>query len=246
MTIVDLKVRRATIEDLPQLTALWKAEGLPADRLDKRFQEFQVAAAGEGSVSGALGLQIAGSEGRVHSEVFAHPEQADALRELLLERLRVVMRNHGLCRAWTQLASPFWHRNGFQPAGQELLARLPPAFQGDPAGWSCLTLREDTPAAAISLEKEFALFREAEKQQTERMYRQAKALRVLAVVIAVGVLVLILGFLGLVVLRNRARQPRVPGAGSARALPVLAGAWCLGAVGGVGVGGQATVTSLQR
>jgi N-acetylglutamate synthase-like GNAT family acetyltransferase len=206
MTTPNLQVRRATIEDLPRLVALWKAEGLPAGQLDKRFQEFQVVVAQDGTLGGALGLQIAGSEGHLHSEAFSRPEEADSMRQLLLQRVQIMMRNHGLFRAWTQLTTPFWHLNGFQPATEEQLAKLPAAFEPVAPAWFCLKLRDEPVGPALSIEKEFALFKEAEKQQVEKMYRQAKTLKLVATVIAFSVLLLILGSLALFFLRHRARQ----------------------------------------
>ena len=69
MTAQNLQVRRATIEDLPKLAALWTAEGLPVGNLEKRFKEFQLVQTEDGAeVLGAVGLQLVGNEGRLHSE----------------------------------------------------------------------------------------------------------------------------------------------------------------------------------
>ena len=86
MTTPNPQVRRATIEDLPNLVELWRQENLPAPDLEKRFKEFQIIEGAGGELAAAVGLQVAGLEARLHSEVFAHAEQADALRELLWER----------------------------------------------------------------------------------------------------------------------------------------------------------------
>src|SRR5882672_9665544 len=130
MTTPNLQVRRATIEDLPKLAALWQQEGLPAQDMEKRFKEFQLVEGHGGELVAAVGLQVAGLEVRLHSEVFAHAEQADALRDLLWERAQVVAQNHGLVRLWTQFGTPFWNHNGFRHAAADLLAKLPPAFGG--------------------------------------------------------------------------------------------------------------------
>src|SRR5262245_14960215 len=116
MTNSSLQVRRANIDDLPKLISLWQTEGLSWEALEKRFKEVQVVEAPAGEILGALGLESASNEGRLHSEVFAHPEQADTLRELLWERVQVLAKNHGLVRLWTQLATPFWARSDFQYA----------------------------------------------------------------------------------------------------------------------------------
>src|SRR5688572_8151548 len=98
MSTPQLQVRRATIDDLPKLAALWRDENLDVADLEKRFKEFQVVEGPGGEILGALGLQISGQEGRLHSEVFSLPEQADIVREKLWERAQILVNNHGLVR----------------------------------------------------------------------------------------------------------------------------------------------------
>jgi N-acetylglutamate synthase-like GNAT family acetyltransferase len=204
MSTSQLQVRRATIDDLPKLVPLWREEKLDVDDLEKRFKEFQVADDSQGNFIGALGLQIAGQQGRLHSEVFARPEHADAAREKLLERVQILANNHGLVRVWTQFSTPFWHQNGFAPAPGDVLAKLPPAFSANSAPWLFLKLREEG-AGAISIDKEFALFKEAERERTEAMFRQARFLKIIAYVLAGAVLILI-GFLTLRFFQVRRRR----------------------------------------
>ena len=189
MTTSNPQVRRATIEDLPKLVPLWEQELLPVPELEKRFKEFQVVEA-DGELLGAVGLQVAGSEGRLHSEVFAHPEQSDALRALLWERAQVVAANHGLVRLWTQLATPFWNHSGFRYAGADQIARLPSSFGGSPQPWQYLQLRDEA-AAPVSIDKEFALFKQMEKERTDKMFRQAKVLKLIAAVVVMTVFALL-------------------------------------------------------
>ena len=189
MTTPSLPVRRATIEDLQKLTPLWEREGLPAAELGKRLQEFQVVEGPGGELVGALGLQIAGHEGRLHSEAFLNPEQAGSIRAQLWERVQMISKNHGLVRVWTQLGAPFWSQNGFGSPAPELAAKLPPAFGGNPAPWSFLQLRDE--AAAPSIEKEFAMFREMQKEETERIFRQAKVMKLVAGIVVMVVFVLL-------------------------------------------------------
>ena len=195
MSTPQLQVRRATIDDLPKLAPLWREENLDVNDLEKRFKEFQVAEGLSGEVIAALGLQVAGQEGRLHSEVIARPEQADLAREKLWERAQIIANNHGLYRVWTQLATPFWHTNGFAHAPGDVLAKLPPAFSGNAAPWLFVKLREEG-AAGISIDKEFAMFKEAERERTEQMFRQARFLKIIALAIAGAVLILV-GFLTL-------------------------------------------------
>ena len=191
MSTPQLQVRRATIDDLSKLAPLWRDEKLSVEDLEKRFKEFQVVQGPDGEVLGAIGLQIAGQEARIHSEVFSHPEQADLLREKLWERIQVLANNHGLARVWTQLTTPFWHQNGFAVPAGDALAKLPPTFLGDSHSWLLVQLRSEA-ATNISLDKEFAMFREAERERTERIFRQARVLKMVAAVFAAVVLFLVL------------------------------------------------------
>ena len=101
----NAQVRRATIDDLQQLAQLWEEEHLPKETLEKRFKEFQLATGEDGQILGAIGLEISGLEGHLHSEAFAHPEHADDLRNLLWDRLQIQAQNHGLVRIWSRLAA---------------------------------------------------------------------------------------------------------------------------------------------
>src|SRR5437763_4648115 len=112
----NYRVRRATLDDLPQLTGLWQAMHFPSEELAKRVTEFQVAESAEGKLLGAVGLQIAERQGRVHSEAFTDFSLAEQLRPLLWERLHAVATNHGLLRLWTQEQAPFWNHCGLLKA----------------------------------------------------------------------------------------------------------------------------------
>ncbi len=187
------QVRRATVDDLPNLVSLWQKEHLPTQDLEGRFKEFQVVENGSGGIAGALGLQVSGQEGRLHSEAFEDFGQADALRSVLWERVRTVAQNHGLARVWSQFTSPYWPTIGFDRASNELLTKLPNNFGADRTPWLCVKLREEIPSV-VSLDKEFALFRESEKEQTQKMMRQARTLKIVASVVAGLVFLLIVAW----------------------------------------------------
>lgn len=156
-------------------------------------------------VLGAVGLRIAGHEGQLHSEVFAHAEQADALREKFWERAQILAANFGLVRLWTQFATPFWNQSGFQYASTENLTKLPESFAGDPHPWKFLQLRPES-AAPVSVDKEFAMFKQVEKERTEQLFRQARLLKIIAVVVAVAVFVLV-GVWAYVFFKMQGRTP---------------------------------------
>ena len=206
MSTSNLQVRRATVEDLAKLVPLWQQENLPSQELEKRFKEFQVVEAPPGELLGALGLQIAGVEGRLHSEVFAQPEHSDTLRDLLWERAQVIARNHGLVRLWTQLSTPFWNHSGFRYVDADLLVKLPAAFGGEEHPWRFLQLKDDA-ATPMSVEKEFAAFKAMEKERIEKLFRRAKVLKLIAGTVVMVVFVLLV-FWVLAWFRARNRMSR--------------------------------------
>ncbi|MCX8156955.1 MAG: hypothetical protein N3J91_11005 [Verrucomicrobiae bacterium] len=192
MDAAHLNVRRATVDDLPQLIELWKQEQLPWETLEKRFTEFQVAVDGEGTLWGAIGLRIAQHQGHLHSEVFRQWDLADTLRQRFWERIEVLAHNHALTCLWTQLASPFWHGYGFHTPTAENLERFPKEFADQGGPWTVLSLRPEPPQT-VDLEREFDRFAQAERHRTEAAMEQARWLKrvatILAVLLFLGVLV---------------------------------------------------------
>ena len=188
------RVRRATLDDIASLSALWRAMQLPASDLEKRLTEFQVAETPDGKLLGAVGLQILERQGRVHSEAFSDFSVADEVRPLLWERIQAIAINHGLVRLWTQEQAPFGRHCGLFPAAAEALHKLPPAWQAVPGDWLTLQLKEET-AAHVSADKEFALFMEAEKQRTQKAFQHARRLKLIANFIAFALAIFALAVL---------------------------------------------------
>ena len=184
------RVRRATLEDIGRLTALWQTMKFRVEDLAPRITEFQVAESAEGVLLGAIGMQIAERQGRIHSEGFTDFALAEQLRPLLWDRLHAVAANHGLLRLWTQEQAPFWHHCGLANADAAALEKLPAPWRGA-AGWLTLKLKEDV-AEVLSLDQEFAMFMEAEKQRTGRLLKRARALKVVVAMLALGLLGLVI------------------------------------------------------
>lgn len=191
MTSLKHRVRRATLDDIGHLTALWESMHFGVDDLAKRVTEFQVAEGEDGKVLGAVGLQIAERQGLIHSEGFTDFALADHLRPLLWERIQSVGTNHGLLRLWTEEQAPFWTHSGLSKPDAETLERLPAVWRRPTANWLTLKLKDDL-AEVISADREFALFMESEKQRTARALRQARVLKGIATLIAVSVMLLVL------------------------------------------------------
>jgi N-acetylglutamate synthase-like GNAT family acetyltransferase len=191
MNSSKFRVRRATLDDISQLAALWKSMKLPADALSKRVTEFQIAEDSQGALAGAVGLEISQKQGRIHSEAFTDFALADQLRPMLWERLHAVATNHGLLRLWTQEHAPFWSHCGLVKPDPDALQKLPAPWQAQPSEWLTLKLKDDV-ETLVSLDKEFAMFMDSEKQRTARAFQHAKVLKLIATLIALGVFILVL------------------------------------------------------
>lgn len=197
MDRADLNLRRATVDDLPGLEALWHALGQPADELEKRLTDFHVAADNQGQIVGAIALEISGQFGKLHSEAVADVDQPDLVRSLLWERIEMVSRYRGLVRLWTLLTSPFWQNTGFKYSTDSEKGRLPAEFGTANQPWRTLKLRDER-ALDNALEKEIELFKIQNEEQNERIIRNAKVLR--AVAILLGVLLFLVVILGVLLL----------------------------------------------
>jgi len=191
MNSTNFRVRRATLDDISQLAALWKSMNFPADALSKRVTEFQIAESSEGVLAGAIGLEIAQKHGRIHSEAFTDFGLADQLRPKLWERIHAVATNHGLLRLWTQEHAPFWSHCGLVKPDPEVLQKLPAPWQAQKSEWLTLKLKDEI-EKLISADREFAMFMDAEKQRTARAFQHAKVLKLVATLIALAVFVIVL------------------------------------------------------
>ncbi len=201
MSLPAYKARRATLEDISALNALWLFMHLPAEDLSKRVTEFQVAEDSTGKIVGALGLEIVNKHGRIHSETFSDFGLSGDLRPLLWERIQTVANNHGVVRLWCQEDAPFWSRCGMVPADAETLPKLPPIWSALPPKWHTLKLKDDI-ESVLSLDKEFAVFMQAEKEKTARTMRHAKSLKVVATLVALGLFCLVIVAVVIIFKRN--------------------------------------------
>lgn len=203
MSASNYRVRRATLDDIGPLTALWQSMKFPTDDLAKRITEFQVAESADGKVVGAVGMQLAARQGCIHSEAFTDFSLADHLRPMLWERLQAVALNHGLLRLWSQEQAPFWSHCGLVKADAEALEKLPPAWKSGSTAWLTLKLKEDL-QEVLSVDKEFALFMESEKQRSQRAIQQARILKFIATLIAFAVFIAVLIGLFFLIRKNPA------------------------------------------
>jgi N-acetylglutamate synthase-like GNAT family acetyltransferase len=153
----QLRVRRATVDDLPALKSLWQSMRLSPDELEKRLTEFQIVEDSERHVLGAIGIQFSKHYALLHSEGYSDFAIADAARQLFWERIQTLAANHGVFRIWTQERSPFWKSFGFQPPNAETVARLPEQWRNEFSGaWLTFQLKNEEVISA-AIEKHFAV-----------------------------------------------------------------------------------------
>jgi N-acetylglutamate synthase-like GNAT family acetyltransferase len=190
--MANLRVRRATVEDLAALRGIWESMRLPADEFEKTLKEFQVTEDAAGNIVGVIGIRCLGQYALIYGEGFSDFSHADVARELFLDRLQTLAANHGVFRVWTAERSPFWTRWGFQPAGAELLSRLPEQWKSPGAQWLTLQLKDED-AVAEALKTRFGNFMESEKQETERVRGRAKTLQTVITIIGFGIFFLCVG-----------------------------------------------------
>ena len=183
MSPAQFSLRRATVDDLPTLRALWDSMKFPTHDLEKQLTGFQVAVNAEGKVVGAVGFEMQQRHGRIHSEAYSDFSAADIVRPMLWTRLQSLCSNHGVLRLWTQEISPFWSHNGLKPPHDEAeRAKLPDVWRTIEGNWLTLKLKDEE--AIASLDKEFALFMESEKARSAGALEQARKLKTVATVVA--------------------------------------------------------------
>ena len=182
--VTPLRLRRATVDDLPALQSLWQAARQPAAELESRLTEFQVVEAG-GIFAGAFGVQIVRQHARFYAEDFRDFAIADAARELLGARIHNIAAHHGVFRLWTQETAPFWKHWGFQTANSETLERLPEEWKALEGNWLTLELKNED-AINAALGNQFAGFMEAEKKQTARVSQKARQVNTFFTILFLG------------------------------------------------------------
>lgn len=174
--------RRATLDDIEALRALWTTMRFDPEPLARRVTEFQVVEHEQLGLIGAIGFQVIHKQGCIHSEAFTDFAHADFVRPMLWDRLMSLASNHGVVRVWTREEAPFWRHSGLNTPDAAELERLPAAWRG-PSGWLTLKLREDLDEV-LSGDQEIALFMQAEKRRTEQLLARARVVKTLATVLA--------------------------------------------------------------
>jgi len=186
MSSSQLRIRRATTEDLQSLRSLWNSVRLAADELESRLTEFQVIESADGQIVGAIGLQIIRPHARLHSEAYTDFSLADTARQLFWERLQLIASHHGVFRLWTQDNSPFWSRCGFRIVITESLVQLPEEWKRFGGKWYALQLKNEEIITA-ALEKHLAGFRDSGRIQAARISEKARVINIIITVVCFGI-----------------------------------------------------------
>jgi N-acetylglutamate synthase-like GNAT family acetyltransferase len=180
-----IQIRRATVDDLPALKAMWAASNWPVDELENRLTEFHVVESG-GQFAGALGLQVVRQHALLHSEDYTDFGVADEARKQFWERIQKISANLGVFRLWTREKSPFWRGWGFQSASPETLERLPEEWKNREGQWLTLELKNED-AINKAMKVQFAGLMAEEQQQTARMMEKARVLRAIVIIGGFGI-----------------------------------------------------------
>ena len=184
MEPAPLESRRATIEDLGALEILWSQSALPATELGKFLTEFHVVTDSDGQILHAIGLLVEGDQALLHSEALSAPQsiEPDACRAAVWRRLRILARNQGISRIWTQEDAEYWQVSGYQPISESQLPAELPSFVPREAGW-WMHQSPDATQADLMVQREFALWKTQREQESQSFQQRVKTFRAVALVL---------------------------------------------------------------
>ncbi len=183
--------RRATLDDLPALEALWQRCGLPWEQLEKYLTEFQVILNEDGGALGALGLLVDGHEGLVHTEAIPPGQDAaDDLRAALWKRLQIVARNQGVLRLWTQEDAPYWGTVGFGGPDGKVRSEAKSAFLDSDPDWRFFQLADPDRAAKL-VQEQLAVWEATRSQEADSFQQTIQNIRNSAFIITGAIIVIL-------------------------------------------------------
>jgi N-acetylglutamate synthase-like GNAT family acetyltransferase len=185
---VRYQLRRATLDDLTPLKALWEVARQPVTAWEKRLTQFQIVERPDGVLCGAFGFRAVGFHGLVFGDAFHSRQQAADCQPAVWARLEALCRTQGVARLWLRgEPDPAWRERGFRPAEPRELQRLPPDFAADGRGpWWTLVVRDEELLDA-ALKRELGEYQAEELARRERLQRSATALRWVALLIALAI-----------------------------------------------------------
>jgi len=183
MNSTSYRVRRATLDDLPQLTALWESMRLSTEELGRRVTEFQVAENDEFALVGAVGLQIASEAREIHSEAFTDFALSDQLRPDALGAAPIRGQQSRIAAALDPGRGPVLETVRPGKGGRRGAPKTAGGLENPNTGLAHIKTTGRSRRAGIA-DKEFATFMEAEKQRSLRTIQHAKVLKFIAAAVA--------------------------------------------------------------
>ena len=196
----EVRARRATVDALPGLHALWQRVGLPWDQLERFVTEFILVPNDDGLPLAAIGLQADGDQGLVHSEAILPGQDESLLRAALWQRLQIIARNQGIARLWTLEDAGFW-TSTFQPAPTSDAASLKASFADPTASWWIYVLRDPARAQRL-LDERMALWEAHRQSDASQFSETISRIRQGAFLIAGFVIVMMMGMVVYLVVRR--------------------------------------------
>lgn len=197
-----LSARRATIEDLPALQALWQRAGLPWQELEAYVAEFLVVTRDDGAeLLAALGLLVEHNDALLHPEALAETEDADELRAALWRRVQILARNQGIQRLWTQEDADYWRTVGFALPAPPTVAGTTATFVDKSAAWLLCEMIDPDKAKQI-VSEQMAIWQAARAQEAAELQAKIRRFRNFAMLLASLVTISTLAIFLYVILRH--------------------------------------------
>lgn len=187
--------RRATLDDLAALQALWQGLGMPWEQLEHYLTEFQIVVGEDGVLHAAMGLLVEGTEALMHTEALApgtDDANADELRAALWRRMQIVARNQGVARIWTQEDAPYWLGSGFVPPGPSVLGEAKATFINSDPGWRIYPLIDPERASRI-VQEQMAIWATTRDQEANAFMDTIRGLRNGAFILTAVIIAVLLG-----------------------------------------------------
>jgi hypothetical protein len=119
--------------------------------------------------------------------------EPDACRAAVWKRLRILTRNQGISRIWTQEDAEYWRVSGYQLISESQLPRDLPSFVQREAGW-WMHQSPDAAQTDLLVQREFALWKTQREQESQSFQQRVKLLWVVAFGVFALALILILFF----------------------------------------------------
>lgn len=186
------RFRRANIDDIPALQALWFRHDFDPEELEQRLIEFQVAESESGELHAAIGIRTAQRQALLHHECWS-AEMTPSLRRNLATHAFSVCEKMQVWRVWTNLADIHWEEMGFDAASPEQLDELPPGFGDWKQSWMFRKLKEDI-ANNENLARQFELLKMENDVNNTRIAQTGKLMQLFGyLVVSVIVVAIILG-----------------------------------------------------